>query len=224
MESLIASCLLFLGMHWIISGSPLRAYVVKPLGEPLFKALFALTIAGSLVWMGLAFSAAPYQPTWGTAEALKPVSLVLMALAFLMLVTSAFDKNPTTLGMVPPDQVEARGMVRITRHAGLLGLGLWGLAHFIVNGDWASHWVYGTIAFEGLIAPLNLDRKYRARYGEAWEKFTAQTSYLPFAAILSGRNKLVIRELNGWAALAGIGLFTLVLYFHQAWFGVSPLP
>ena len=224
MESLIASCLLFLGMHWIISGSPLRAYVVKLLGEPLFKGIFALTIAGSLIWMGSAFSAAPYLPTWGTAEALKPVSLVLMALAFLMLVTGALDKNPTTLGMVPPDQVDARGMVRITRHAGLLGLGLWGLAHFIVNGDWASHWVYGTIAFEGLIAPLNLDRKYRARYGEAWEKFTAQTSYLPFVAILSGRNKLVISELNGWAALVGIGLFALVLYFHHAWFGVSPLP
>ena len=224
MDSLIASCLFFLGMHWIISGSPLRAPVVKLFGEKLFKRLFAASIFVALSWMAVAFSSAPYVETWGTAAALKPVSLVLMVLSFLMLTTSALDKNPTTLGLVPPDQVEARGMVRITRHAGLFGLGLWGLAHFIVNGDVASHWVYGTIAFQGLIAPLNLDRKYRARYGEAWEKFTAQTSYLPFVAIASGRNKLVVSELNKWGALAGIGLFLLTLYFHQAWFGVSPLP
>ena len=223
MESLIAACLFFLGMHWIISGSPLRTPIVNLLGEQLFKALFALTIAGSLIWMGMAFAAAPYIETWGTATALKPVSLVLMFFAFLMLTTGALDKNPTTLGLVPPDQVEARGMVRITRHAGLLGLGLWGLAHLIVNGDVASHWLYGTIAFEGLIAPLNLDRKYRARYGEAWKKFTEQTSYLPFVAIISGRNKLVLSELNIWGALVGVGLFAFVLYFHQSWFGASPL-
>ena len=223
MESLIAACLFFLGMHWIISGSPLRTPIVGLLGEPLFKGLFSLSIFVALGWMALAFSNAPYIETWGTATALKPASLVLMALCFLMLTTGALDKNPTTLGILPPDQVEARGMVRITRHAGLLGLGLWGLAHFIVNGDVASHWLYGTIAFQGLIAPLNLDRKYRARYGEAWERFTAQTSYLPFVAILRGRNKLVLSELNIWGALAGIGLFALVLYFHQAWFGVAPL-
>jgi len=224
MNSLIAACLFFLGMHWIISGSPLRAYIVNILGENVFKILFSLSIFAALTWMALAFSAAPYLPTWGTADALKPISLILMFFVFLLLPMSIFDKNPTLMGLVPPDQVTARGMVRITRHAGLIALGLWGLAHFIINGDWASHLLYGTIAFEGLIAPMNLDRKYRARYGESWDKFTSQTSYLPFIAIMSGRNKLVLSELNIWGALIGIVLFVTVLYFHQSWFGSSPLP
>ncbi|MBL4623132.1 MAG: hypothetical protein JKY89_12120 [Immundisolibacteraceae bacterium] len=223
MESLIAACLFFLGMHWIISGSPLRQFVVKLFGEKLFKALFSLSIFIAIGWMSVAYANAPDLPTWGTAEQLKPVSLVLMLLAFLMMTTGATDKNPTTLGLVPPDQVEARGMVRITRNAGLFGLGLWGLAHFIVNGDVASHWIYGTFAFQGLIAPLNMERKYRARYGEAWTKFADQTSYIPFAAIITGRNKLVISELNIWGALTGLSLFLLVLWFHESWFGVSPL-
>ena len=224
MNSLIAACLFFLGMHWIVSGSPLRAHIVKLLGETLFKVLFSLSIFAALTWMVIAFSAAPSLPTWGTAESLKPISLVLMFFALLLLPMSIFDKNPTLMGIVPPDQVTARGMVRITRHAGLIGLGLWGLAHFIVNGDWASHLLYGTIAFEGLIAPMNLDRKYRARYAESWNKFTEQTSYIPFLAIMTGRNKLVISELNIWGALIGVALFTGILYFHQAWFGASPLP
>jgi uncharacterized membrane protein len=80
--------------------------------------------------------------------------------------------------------------------------------------------MFGTIAFEGLIGPLNLDRKYKVRYGQAWDEFAAQTSYLPMGAIFSGRNKLVLQELNKWGLALGICLFITLLYFHQGWFGV----
>ena len=222
MESLIAATALFLGMHWIVSGSPLRDVIVARTGEGPFKAGFALIITVSIVWMGWAYAHAPYAQTWGTAADLKPVSWVLMALAFVMFGASVTAQNPTTLGRVPPDQVQARGMVRITRHAGLFGLGLWGFAHFIVNGDWASHLLFGSFAFQGLVAPLNLDRKYRLRYGAAWDVFARQTSYVPFAAILQGRNRLVPGEINWIAVAVGLGLFVLTLVYHQAWFGASP--
>ena len=221
MESLIAATALFLGMHWIVSGSPLRGVIVARMGEGPFKAVFALTITVSIVWMGWAYAHAPYVQTWGTAAGLKPVSWVLMALAFVMFGAGATDKNPTTLGRVPPDQVEARGMVRITRLAGLFGLGLWGLAHFIVNGDWASHLLFGSFAFQGLIAPLNLDRKYRRRYGAAWEVFARQTSYVPFVAIAQGRNRLALGEINWIAVAVALGLYALTFAYHQAWFGAS---
>ncbi|HCO44891.1 NnrU family protein [Immundisolibacter sp.] len=220
MGSLIAATALFLGMHWIISGSPLRETIVARTGEAPFKAGFALIITVSIVWMGWAYAHAPYVATWGTAAGLKPLSWGLMALAFVLFAASLTDRNPTTLGRVPPDQVQARGMVRITRHAGLFGLGLWGLAHFLVNGDWASHLLFGSFAFQGLVAPLNLDRKYRRRYGAAWEAFARQTSYLPFVAIAQGRNRLVPGEINWIAVLAALGLFVLTLVYHQAWFGV----
>ncbi len=220
MGSLMAATALFLGMHWIISGSPLRETIVARTGEAPFKAGFALIITVSIVWMGWAYAHAPYVATWGTAAGLKPLSWGLMALAFVLFAASLTDRNPTTLGRVPPDQVQARGMVRITRHAGLFGLGLWGLAHFLVNGDWASHLLFGSFAFQGLVAPLNLDRKYRRRYGAAWEAFARQTSYLPFVAIAQGRNRLVPGEINWIAVLAALGLFVLTLVYHQAWFGV----
>ncbi|GAB4360261.1 MAG: NnrU family protein [Immundisolibacter sp.] len=222
MESLIAATALFLGMHWIVSGSPLREVIVARTGEAPFKAGFALIVTLSIVWMGWAYAHAPYVATWGTAQGLKPLSWVLMALAFVLFAASVTDKNPTTLGRVPPDQVQARGMVRITRHAGLFGLGLWGLAHFLVNGDWASHLLFGSFAFQGLIGPLNLDRKYRRRYGDAWDVFARQTSYVPFAAILQGRNRLVLGEINWIAVAVGLALFVLTLVYHQAWFGASP--
>lgn len=222
MESLIAATALFLGMHWIVSGSPLRGVIVARIGEAPFKAVFALIITASIVWMGWAYAHAPYVETFGTAAGLKPLSWLLMALAFAMFGASVTAKNPTTLGSVPPDQVEARGVVRITRHAGLFGLGLWGLGHFIVNGDWASHLLFGSFAFQGLVAPLNLDRKYRQRHGAAWDVFARQTSYLPFVAIAQGRNRLVPGEINWLAVAVALGLYALTFVYHQAWFGASP--
>ncbi len=68
MNSLIAACLLFLGMHWIVSGSPLRGYIVKYVDETLFKVLFSLIIFASLTWMALAFSTAPLHPYMGNCR------------------------------------------------------------------------------------------------------------------------------------------------------------
>lgn len=220
MYSLIAATALFMGLHALLSGSSLRARVVARTGESAFKAGFSLAVALSLVWMTWAYAHAPSLVTWGTATTLQPLAAALVLLAFVLFAASLAEQNPTTLGLLPPDQVEARGTIRITRHPGLLGLGLWGLAHFIVNGDWASHLLFGSFAFQGLIAPLNLERKYRHRYGAAWEAFARRTSYLPFVAILQGRNRLVWRELPWLAMVAGVAAFGIAAALHARVVGV----
>lgn len=221
MSSLIAATALFVGLHALLSGSPLRAHLVAHTGELGFKLGFSLAMTLSLVWMGWSYAHAPHLETWGTASALQPLAFALMLLAFLLFAAGLAERNPTTLGLIAPDRVEVRGTIRITRHPGLLALGLWGLAHFVVNGDWASHLLFGSFAFQGLVAPLNLDRKYRRRYGAAWEGFARQTSYLPFVAILQGRNRLVWRELP-WRAIAlGGAAFWFAIELHPRVFGVS---
>lgn len=224
MNSLIAACGLFLGVHWLISGSPLRAAVVGLLGENLFRALFSLTVLVSIIWMGIAYAHAPYLPTWGSAGALRPLSLLLMAFAVWLFALGIVTPNPTTMGRGEPETTGVTGVLRITRHPGLIALGLWGLSHFIVRGDWASHLLFGSFAFQGLIGPLNMERKYRRRYGEGWKVFTRQTSYIPFAAILSGRNRLAVRELSWIASLAALLVFVVLLVLHQPVLGVSPFP
>jgi uncharacterized membrane protein len=222
MESLIAATALFLGLHWGISGSPLRDPIVARMGARPFQAAFSLAVTVSLVWMGFAYADAPYVPTWGPVPALKPVSWVLLALAFAGFAASVTAKNPTRLGQGRPEDIEPTGIVRITRHAGLISLGLWGLGHFIVRGDWASHLLFGSFAIQGLIGPISLDRKYRRRHGAAWEVFARKTSYVPFAAIAQGRNRLVLSEINWIAVAVGLVLYGVVLVFHERWFGASP--
>lgn len=75
MESLLAATALFVGLHALLSGSPLRAHVVARTGQRAFKLGFSLAIALSLSWMGWAYAHAPHLDTWGTANALKPLAL-----------------------------------------------------------------------------------------------------------------------------------------------------
>jgi len=223
MSSLIAACALFLGLHWIVAGSPLRGVIVVRMGEKPFRIAFSLAVAVSLVWAGWAYAHAPHLATWGTVPALKPLAMVLVAFAFVLFIVGSLTKNLNSLDRYTADQVEIRGILRITRNPGLIGLGLWGLAHFMVRGDWASHLLFGSFAFQGLVAPYNMERKYQRRFGEAWSKLAQQSSHWPFAAIFAGRNRLVLGEINWPLVAASLAIYAIVLYFHAAWFGVSPL-
>ena len=224
LNSLILACVLFLGLHWLVAGSPLRSVFVATMGEKIFRILFSLAVLISLIWMGWAYAHAPYLETWGKAVFLKPVADVLMAFAFVFLIVGTFSKNISVLNQNQPQDIQARGLLRITRNPGLVGFGLWGLAHFMVNGDWAGHLLFGTFLFQGFIGPLNMERKYRRKFGATWNTFAAQTSHVPFLAILTGRNRLVFSEISKPLLLVSVATYLLVLYYHATWFGVSPLP
>lgn len=223
LTSLGLACALFLGLHWLVAGSPLRRVIVTITGEKIFRAVFSLAVLVSLLWMGWAYAHAPYIETWGEAVDLKPVALVLMAFAFVFFIVGTFAKNMSILNQNTPEDVNVKGMLRITRNPGLIGLGLWGLAHFIVNGDWAGHLLFGSFAFQGLVGPLNMERKYRKKFGAAWDAYVSQTSHVPFLAILTRRNRLVLSEISKSLLIASLLAYALVLYYHAAWFGVSPL-
>ena len=68
-----------------------------------------------------------------------------------------------------------------------------------------------------------MERKYRRRFGQAWETLASQSSHLPFVAILAGRNRLVLSEINWMLFAVILAVYAIVLAFHAAWFGVSPL-
>ncbi len=68
-----------------------------------------------------------------------------MPLALFLLVGGVLIPNPSATGMTGVlDRLEpARGVLRITRHPVMWGVGLWAAVHLVANGDLASLLFFG---------------------------------------------------------------------------------
>jgi uncharacterized membrane protein len=59
--------------------------------------------------------------------------------------------------------------------------------------------------------------------GEKWEAFARQTSNVPFAAILAGRQTLKLGEIGWVKIVAAIVVWAVLLLAHPYLFGVPAL-
>lgn len=226
MLQLINAAIFFCGIHFFISGSRWRDALVRRLGAPAFRAVFSLLSLVGLGWLIFAYRQAPYMETWGQLAGFKPVAAVLMPLAFLFIVVGVATPSPTVVGgerLLDEDEDEpARGILRITRHPFLWGVSLWALLHLIVNGDAASLVLFGSLLLLSLGGTYSIDNKRLRMHGEAWERFLAVTSVLPFRAIWDQRNDLRLDEI-GWKSPAlALALYAVAMLLHQRMFGVAP--
>ncbi|MFN3232595.1 MAG: NnrU family protein [Alphaproteobacteria bacterium] len=226
MTNLIIASALFFLIHSLVSGTGLRFVLIDKIGQGAYLGIFSLISIGSVVWMSMAYGDAPYIhiPVLGDLPpAIDYVTLVIMIAAFLLAVVGITTKNPTATGqeaMLQGDDV-AHGIVRITRHPFLFGAALWAFAHILSNGEVASLIFFGTFFVVVVRGMINIDRK-RARVDPAgWEKFAAQTSRVPFLAIMQGRNSLKLGELGAVRVLGAIVIFVAIFYFHAELFGAA---
>ena len=60
MASLLGAAIFFVGIHFVISGSPLRGTIVASLGDGPFRGLFSLLSVIGIVWLSRAYSQAEY--------------------------------------------------------------------------------------------------------------------------------------------------------------------
>lgn len=226
MASLVAAGLFLLVTHFGISSTPLRAALVERVGEKPYLGLYSLITALAFWWLGSAYTGAPTTMLWAPASWQAWVPLLVVPVALLLLVAGFSTPNPTAVGQTgrleQPDAV--RGILRVTRNPFLWGVGLWALAHLVPNGDTAALVLFGTLAVLSLLGSVLIDAKLARRLGPVWDRYAAETSNVPFAAILSGRQRFVWREI-GWVRLAvALVLYAALLHAHKWVFGVSPLP
>lgn len=146
-----------------------------------------------------------------------------MPLALILVAGGVLVPNPSATGMENAlDRPEpARGALRITRHPMMWGVGLWAAVHLVANGDLASLLFFGGLLVTALGGAAHLDRRLAATEGERWRRFAEATSFVPFAALLAGRQRWAWTEWRRPAAW-GLGLFALLLVLHPYLFGVRP--
>jgi uncharacterized membrane protein len=222
--SLLLAAIFFAGIHLGIAGTTVRDRATAALGESAYMVAFSLASVVGLAWIVAAYNRAPYIATWGMLEWWKPFAIILMLPASLLVVIGLTTPNPTSVAQEGRLAQPPQGIVRVTRHPFLTGVGLWALVHLIGNGDVASLVFFATWAVVALAGTVSIDRKRQRLLGAAWEPFAAQTSVVPFAAVAAGRNRFRLREIGAWRWGIALGAYALMLGGHSHIIGVSPFP
>jgi uncharacterized membrane protein len=226
MARLMMAAIFFDGIHVLFAGSALRAKLVRFMGEEAFQTIFAVLSLGGIIWLSVAYRQAEYVELWGRVQGFRSLGLIIMLIAFFFAVFAFASPNPTAVrgGSLLNEKEPAKGIQRITRHPFLCGVALWSLTHVIYNGDLASLMFFGTFLILSLAGPSSIDKKRKQVFGEAWDRFAAVTSIVPFRAIMEGRNSLQLGELGWWRLVLVVIVFAFFLYVHRYLFGVSPWP
>lgn len=230
MTSLLAAATFFVLLHLLVSGTRLRDVLIGRIGQGAYMGLFVLASFAGLAWLGFGYAAARTAP-WNTAywevtPLTRLVQLGLMLVAVLFIVVGLTTPNPTSVkqesALERPDVV--KGMLRVTRHPFLWGVALWGLGHLIVHGDRAGMILFGSMLALALFGTASIDAKRRRALGPAWDAFAAQTSNIPFAAILAGRQSLKLGEIGAWRIALGLAVYAALALGHPYLFGARALP
>lgn len=214
---IVLAGLVLLVTHFGISSSPLRAGLVGKIGEGPYKGLYSLVSLGAFAWLWLAFRGAEAPPLlWYLGSAGLMLPLILMPVALLMIVSAE----------MPRPAYQATGMRRITRHPMLWGIALWAILHLLANGL-ANEVLFFVVLLVLAIAGTHfIDGKAQARDPEAFADYRAQTSNVPFAAILAGRQAFgpVFREMGWKTYLITLIAYVAIIGIHPFLFGVYPHP
>jgi uncharacterized membrane protein len=198
--SLAAASIALVGTHFALS-HPLRAPLVSAVGEGPFLGLYSLVAAACMVWMVIAFRAAPTADLGGaTGEAGWIVSTVL-TLPALVLFLGSLRGNPAlpNPGAAATVTREPSGVFAVTRHPMMWGFALWALSHIALWWSWRTMIVATAILLLALVGAHLQDRKKRTLMGAAWAEWEARTSYWPrWSRLLPAGPALWLAAIAAW--------------------------
>ncbi|HWU49368.1 MAG TPA: NnrU family protein [Asticcacaulis sp.] len=228
MWMLALACAFFLAIHLMISATALKDRVIGRIGGTAYYILFALLSLGGLIWMGIAFGMALDDSMnvvlWSSGTFLRVIGILGNFLAFLLVVigyTSPSPTNMVALWRMPDHPVT--GIIRITRHPVLAGIGLWALTHMVCNGNLAAWIFFGSLLALCALGANTIDRKRALLMGEVYEKIKRRTSIVPFVAMLEGRVAFDAKEIGIVRPLLATSMFSVFLVLHELIFTVRAI-
>lgn len=227
MLNLVAASAFFVLIHLLISGTRVRDGLIARIGQGPYMGLFVVLSIAGLVWLGFAFGEARASPAnapyWSVGDASRHVQMALQLVAVLLIVIGLSTPNPTSVRQESAIERPVRGLLRVTRHPFLWGVALWALGHLVVNGDRASLILFGSLLLLAVAGTASIDAKRKRALGEAWDGFAAQTSNVPFAAIVAGRQRLMLGEIGVWRILAAVAVYLALILAHPWITGVPAM-
>ncbi|NEP16248.1 MAG: hypothetical protein F6J97_05005 [Leptolyngbya sp. SIO4C1] len=210
--------------HWIMVGllvgfaiahsglASLRPKGEKLIGARAYRILFALVSLPLAVTLIIYFIIHRYDGAqlWNLQGVTGMPALVwwLSAISFVFLYPATFNLLEIAAIQKPQVHLYETGIVRITRHPQMVGQVIWCVAHTLWLGTTFTLVTSAGLIAHHLFAVWHGDRRWGARYGEAFAAVKARTSVIPFWAILQGRQTLKLQEFLT-PAYVGIAAFVL---------------
>ncbi len=226
LASVFAAAVFFVASHLLLSGAALRTPLIERLGAGGFRIFYSIVAVAALAWLVTAFGRAPQVELWPQGAWTRHLALVAMPFAAILIVAGATTRNPLAMGgeAIAEAADATPGILKVTRHPVMWGIGLWALVHILANGDAASLIMFGAFAVLSFAGMYHIDRRRERTLGAAWGPIALATSVLPFAAIFAGRTKFDFSQIGAWRILAGLAVYLAILVAHEWVVGVSPLP
>lgn len=222
MTNLLIALGVFLALHSVPAIAPIRAGAIAVLGRRTYLGLYSLVSVLVLAWVFQAALTTDYIPLWQPAGWQAKVTLVTAPIGVFLVLAGLASANPLSITMRQDERPGA--ITTVTRHPVLWGFLFWSLGHLVPNGDLRSLILFGGLAIFTASGFALLDRRARKHLGGRFEQMARASSLLPFAAALSGRNRLrVDGPLVLSALLAAAITAWLLLGGHAVLFGADPL-
>lgn len=217
---------LFLASHMIISSSAVRPRLAKAVGEQPYRGIYSLVAFATLGPLIYEFARHKHAgPLLWALRAVAPIrwlAWLLMLTALIALVGSFITPNPGTIG-APGGVGEPRGLLKITRHPSFVGFSLFGIAHLLMNGRAGDVIFFGMFPVLGILGGMHQDRRKIHELGDRYRQFVAETSFVPFVALIEGRVRWAGDRVP-WAAIGvGVLLTVVIVALHPMIFGGHPL-
>lgn len=216
---LVLAVTAFVAGHELLS-HPLRAPLVRRIGERGFALLYSLIAFATLGAAGQLWKAIPPDRLWQAPGWAYALALPVMALALILFIGSVTAPNPALMGGGAPGASGVRGVQRITRHPMMWSFALWALVHIALSADPRTIVLAGGILFLALFGAAMQDGKKRGQ-DRAYASHMAATSFVPLAAILRGRQPFAAVFPGAVPVVGGLALFAVVLWAHPMLIGVQ---
>jgi len=213
-------------LHFFLSAIPIRKKIIGALNDKAFKAIYSLIALGTFGAMMWFYRTAPYIEVWSPPRFMRWVPVLTMPFAILLMVAGFSTPNPTSVGQQKQAKEDAppRGIVAVTRHPGLWGFALWGMAHIAANGELHVILVALSIVVLAIGGMLHIDARRRVDLGGRRIIKKKKTSVVPFGAMITAHTKLRFSEIGIVRVLIAGFLYMTILHTHAITIGASPFP
>jgi uncharacterized membrane protein len=226
MLNLAAAAGAFVVLHFFPS-TPWRRTAVARLGETGYLGIFSLLSIATIIWVATAFQSAAYgEKLWVLPDAWLWVKAAVLLFALVLITAGYLTPNPSMVGSAKAvtRADAANGIFAITRHPLMWGVAIWALTHVATQATPRGILFFGALAIVAVLGSWLQERRKAKEMGADWGAFASRTSFVPFAALLSGRASFSFRALGWWRVAIAVLSWAALLHFHTYLFGAQPLP